>query len=135
MRFSFRTLIGAALALVLAFVAVPRLAVAAGTTATVSWIPPTTYVDTIPLPLTDIASVTVSWSRTAGGPVVGSVTVVAPATSTTVPTPCGGYEFTATVTTTATATYPNTTSSPSGPVTYASGVKCTPNPVTGLTVT
>lgn len=97
---------------------------AAGTTATVSWTAPTSYIDNTPLPATDIASYTVLWTG-------GSKTVTG--LSTTVPVPCGSQTFTVIVTTTATAKYPSSTSDPSAPITYASGVTCRPNPPGAVT--
>lgn len=100
------------------------VALAAGTSATVTWQPPTAYVDGSPLPAADIASYTVLWMG-------GQKTVTG--LTTTVPVPCGSQSFTVTVTTTSTAKYPNTTSDPSGSVNYASGVTCRPNPPTSVT--
>jgi hypothetical protein len=121
------------LCLVLALLLATTVAIAAGTSATVSWSYPTAYIDGTPLPVSDIAQVTVTWSRTPGGPQVGSVTVAAPALSKVVPgLVCGNFSFSATVTTTATAAYPTSTSDPAGPVSYATGVSCKPNPLTGL---
>jgi len=99
---------------------------AAGPTATVSWTPPTAYIDNSALPASDIASYTVSWNG-------GSKTIAAPATTTTVPVPCGSQTFTVLVTTTSSAKYPATSSDPSAPITYASGVTCRPNPPGAVT--
>lgn len=110
-------------------------AYAAGTTANVSWTAPTTYTDGETLAASDLAYYTIAWSPlSTGGAPAGMLKVIAPAITATVPVPCGGENFTVSVTTSATAKYPNATSAPSGAVPYASGVACTPNPPTGLTV-
>lgn len=100
--------------------------------ATVSWNAPTTYTDQSPVKSGDIASYIVSWSRPTG-PIIGSVTVTAPAVTTGVPVPCGSFVFTVSATTSATALYPNTTSAQSNAAPYISGVTCTLNPPTSLT--
>src|SRR5262245_4445864 len=69
----------------LALVIHPSIAVAAGTTAQLSWVMPTSYTDETPLPAADIAETVIEWRRTAAGPVLGTVRVPAPATVTTVP--------------------------------------------------
>lgn len=104
---------------------------AAGTTATLSWVLPTTYSDTSALPTTDIAYVTIQW--TLGGVAQTQKVSTAPMTSATVNVPCGSVTFDVLVTTTATAKYPNATSGPSNSVPYATGVQCVPNPASGLT--
>lgn len=110
------------------------VAFAAGTTANLSWTAPTAYVDTSPLPASDIDHYTIAWAPTSGqsGP-SGSETVPGSAVTATAPVPCGSTTFTITVTTTATAKYPNATSGPSSPAPYVSGVTCSPNPPAGLT--
>lgn len=111
------------------------VALAAGTTANVSWSAPTQYTDGSTLAPSDIDHFTISWAPAAGQPgVSGSQQVPATATTATVPVPCGSTGFTVTVTTTATAKYPNATSAPNSPVPYASGVTCGPKAVTGVTV-
>lgn len=114
--------------------AVP-VARAAPPSANVSWTDPTAYVDGNALSSADIDHYTVTWSSVKTGLAGGSLTVKAPATfPVVVPLSCGDYSFTVTVTTGASALYPNATSSPAGPVTFATGVTCAPNPVSGLTV-
>lgn len=107
-------------------------AVASGSTATVAWTAPTAYSNGAALPASDIKNYTISWSRTAGGAVVGSLTATSSPVS--VPVPCDGLVFSATVTTTATALYPNATSVPSNNAPYTSGIVCTPGPPTSVTV-
>jgi hypothetical protein len=108
------------------------IALGAGTSANLSWIAPTTYSDGSTLPATDIALYTIQW--TGGNAQVHTQIVNAPALAAVVNVPCGSASFSVTVTTTATAAYPNATSVPAGPVPYATGVTCQPNPVSGLTV-
>lgn len=104
---------------------------AAGNSAAVSWIAPITYNEGSVLPATDIASYTVSWTGIAGpqgaGP-AGSLVVKAPATNVSIPVACGTVNFSVSVTTTAGAKYPSATSDPAGPIAYASGLECKPNP-------
>lgn len=107
---------------------------AGGATANVSWTAPTTYTDGTTLPANDIASYTVSWVSTAPGAAVQSKTVPGGTLATSVNVPCGSANFSVTVTTTATAAVPNATSGPDGPVTFASGVSCAPNPPGALAV-
>lgn len=118
------------------------IALAAGTSATVSWTMPTQYTDGSTLPASDIASATIAWAPVAGqsGP-SGSLTVTPAAGSTLVPSsavvpvPCGNTSFTVAITTTATAKYANASSAQSQPpVAYATGVSCVPKAVTGVTV-
>ncbi len=104
--------------------------------ATVSWTAPTTYTDTTQLTAGAIDHYTVSWSNSAGGPSLASVTVKAPATSLVIPVVCGTIFVTVTVTT-GTVTgivYPGATSVPSGPVSYASGINCAPSPPTAVVI-
>lgn len=113
----------------------PLAAYAAGATANLSWTAPTAYIDGEPLPAAQIDHYTITWTTASpagvGGP-TGSLTVPGTATAATVPVPCGSVNFSITVTTTAAAVFPNATSAPDGPVPYATGVTCGPNPVTGL---
>lgn len=102
--------------------------------AAVSWTLPNSDVDGTALPVSQIAFSTVSWSRTPGGPPVGSLQVKAPGTTASVPLLCGTYQFSVTVTTTPTATYPNATSGPAGPVSTDTKVPCAPNPPGALAV-
>jgi hypothetical protein len=110
-------------------VLITTAALAAGTTANLSWTVPAAYTSGAAMPASDIASYVISWAPSTGqsGP-SGALTVAAPATSATVPVACGSTTFTVAVTTTATATYPNATSSPSNAVPYATGVTCQPVP-------
>lgn len=119
----------------LAAIAAVSVSIAAGTSAKLSWVAPTTYTDSTTLPVADIASYTITWGPTgvASGP-AGSTTVPAGTLATTINVPCGSTAFTVAVTTTASAKYPGTTSAPTSPVPYASGVSCAPNPPTGLVV-
>ena len=108
------------------------IAWASGTSATVTWVAPTTYNDGTAVGATDIASYTVTWVGS-GPKTSGSLTVTAPATSAVVPVACGSASFTVTATASATAVYPNTTSAASSPaVVYATGVACSLNPPTGV---
>ncbi len=115
---------------VLAFLVLAMVAPAnaAGTTANVSWTLPATYIDDSALPASDILETVVEWRRTAGGPVVGTVRVATPATSTAVPgLACGDFVFTAWVVTKASAKYPSATGQAyTPPVAYATGVACVP---------
>jgi hypothetical protein len=108
----------------------------AGTTANVSWTPPTQYMDGSALPATDIDHYTIAWAPVAGqsGP-SGSQTVLASASQpAVVPVACGQVTFTITATTGAAAKYPNATSGASNAVPYVTGVTCAPNPPSGLAV-
>ena len=107
------------------------VALASGTTATVTWVAPTTYTDGTSVAATDIASYTVTWTGT-GSKTSGSLVVTAPALSATVPVACGSASFTVTVTASATAVYPGTSATSSPPVVYATGVTCSINPPTGV---
>jgi len=119
-----------------AFAAISALTVTfgAGTTANVSWTMPVAYFDGTALPASDIAFTTLTWSPQAGAGPSGSLKVTAPATTAVVPVPCGSVNFVASVTTTSGAVYPGSTSDNTGPVPYATGVSCKPNPITGLAV-
>lgn len=122
------------IAFVLGILAGVGISHAAGTSATLSWTMPNQYVDTTPLPLSDIGITTITWTRPGSASILGSVNVNAPATTVVVPgLACGNFSFTATVTTTSTAAQPNATSDPTNPASYATGINCKPNPPTGLT--
>ena len=113
-----------ALFIAAALLAVVAPAFAAGTTANLSWTQPTAYNDGTPMPASDIASYTVTY--TYGGKVV-TANFPAGTLSTTVSVPCGGTSFEVDVSTTASAVYPSTNSAQSNLVPYASGVTCAPN--------
>lgn len=100
--------------------------------ATVTWTAPTAYLDGSVLPVADIDHYTLSWSPAGGSPTGGILTVKA--LTATVPVVCGTVQFTVTATTSATALYPNATSQATGPVPFASGVSCAPNPPGALAV-
>ncbi|HZT04330.1 MAG TPA: hypothetical protein VFA39_18935 [Steroidobacteraceae bacterium] len=103
-------------------------AIAAGTSAKLSWTAPVAYTDGAALAASDLDHYTITWAPAAGqaGP-SGSVTVAGNLLATTVPVPCGSTSFSITLTTTAAAHYPNATSGPAGPVPYVTGVTCSPN--------
>jgi hypothetical protein len=98
--------------------------------ATVTWVAPVTYVDTTKIVAGDLDHYTVSWSRTVGGTIAGSVDVKT--LTALVPVACGTMQFSVTATTSATAAYPNTTSGPAGPVLFDSKAVCAPNPPSAL---
>jgi hypothetical protein len=98
--------------------------------ASVTWTAPATYVDGTPLPVGDIDHYTVSWTPV--GNTAGALSVKTLAAS--VPIVCGTVQISVTVTTSATAVYPNTTSTPAGPVPFVSGIACAPNPPGALAV-
>lgn len=110
--------------------------------ATVTWTAPTAYLDGAALPATDIDHYTLTWSPAGSTPPAGSTTpaggtpgvLTVKALTATVPVVCGTVQFSVTATTSATALYPNTTSSAAGPVPFASGVSCAPNPPGALAV-
>lgn len=114
------------LAIIAAIALVKNVVHAAGPSYTISWQAPTQYIDNTALPATDIAFYTVTING-----VPQKVTGALQLASTV---PCGNAILTVSVTTTATAKYPNAVSDPAGPVTYASGVTCKPNPPGALTV-
>lgn len=109
---------------------------AAGTSATIKWTNPSQYSDGTSLPVTDIGSYDITWTRLGSTVAVGTFHVSGgPATQTTISgLVCGGYNFTMTVTTSATALQPNSTSDPTSPASYPTGISCKPNPPTGVTV-
>jgi hypothetical protein len=115
-------LIGMDLFFILAFACLIFFGVAraSGTTANLTWTPPTAYTNGVVLPATDIAYYTIDYGDS-------HVTVTAPATSVSIAIPCGFAYFYIKATTTATAAYPNATSQPSPMVTYNSGIAC-PSP-------
>lgn len=101
---------------------------AAGPVAHVSWTHPTEYTTrdqvtgittSTPLPLTDIKQTIVKWY--AGGIMVGSVTVAAPATAVDVPgLICGDYNFVALTEVQSGSKSPDSTP----PKVYATGIAC-----------
>jgi len=137
MKFSFRRFFLALFVSLTGTGILAGAALATGTTANVSWIAPTQYADGETLTASQIDHYTITWTTNSstgvGGP-TGSLTVPGTATTAKIPVPCGGVNFSITVTTGANAVFPNTTSVPAGPVPYATGVTCAPNPPTGLAV-
>ena len=115
----------------LIFVALASISIsrAAGPTATVTWIHPLTYTDISPLAVSEIKETLITWRRPGNATIVGSVRVPGPATTTVVSgLACGNFDFTA-----ATIVKTNSVqSADAGPVLYATGVTCAPNPPTGL---
>jgi hypothetical protein len=103
-------------------------ALAAGTTAKLTWTAPTAYSDGTTLAATELDHYTITWAPAAGqaGP-SGSVTIAGNLEAATVPVACGSVSFSITVTTTSSAHYPDATSAPAGPVPYVTGVTCSPN--------
>jgi len=128
-----RVLLGViGIVLVLMVVAGVRSAQAAGTSANLSWTHPTTYIDGTPLALADIGSTVITWRRTAGGPVVATLTVPAPAAATTVTgLVCGDFVFTARTVMRVDA---NSSDETAPPAPYTTGITCRANPPTGLQV-
>lgn len=118
--------------LMLSVAALATPALAAGTTANLTWTPPVQYTDNSPIAAGELDHYTITWTPTTNAGPSGSITVAGNLASTQVPVPCGGVNFTITVTTSATAKYPNATSGPAGPVPYVTGVTCGPKVVTGL---
>lgn len=98
--------------------------------ATVTWAAPTAYLDKSVLPVEDIDHYTLSWTPAQGSSGVLTVKGL----TAVVPVVCGTVQFSVTATTGATALYPNTTSTAAGPVPFASGVSCAPNPPGALAV-
>lgn len=115
------------------FAAAGWVAGAAIPSASVSWKAPIQNADGTALSPGDIKSYLVEWRRTVGGSVVGSQVVVAPALTLSVPLSCGSYVFDVIATAQAAGNDP-ANSAPSATANYATGVTCTPNPPTGLTV-
>lgn len=108
---------------------------AVGTTANVAWTAPTTYSDGTALPVTDIASYTISWAPVSPYAKPGTVTAASTAgTATVTNLSCGSYNFTVTVTTTATAYSPNA-SATSPVVVYNTGIACVAPKPSSFTIT
>lgn len=103
-------------------------ALAAGTTANISWSPSYVYTDGSTMPVSDIASFTIRWDNG------GSLTVNAPVTfPVTVPVPCGDRAFTVQINAKSTAKYTGTSDPSAPPATYSSGVVCKPGPIQAVT--
>lgn len=119
--------LGVLAAIVACFILV-KIARAAGPSATLTWEHPTTYTDGTALALADIKETLITWRRPDSATVVGSVRVAAPTTTTVVNgLACGNFSFTA-----VTVVKTNDQSAETNPVLYATGVRCLPNPPTGL---
>lgn len=102
--------------------------------ARVTWVPPTTYIDNVPLGA-DLLEYVVEWRRPIGGTLVGSQRVPAPANGVDIPgLICGNYDFVVLAVTKPTAVYPNTTSQPSNTATKVTGVACVPKAPTQVGV-
>lgn len=102
----------------------PLVAVGAGSTANLSWVWPTTYIDGTTIPTTDLKEILIEWRRTASGAVVGSTRVSYPSTTAQVPgLVCGDYVFNGYA-----VLQSGDQSAKSNNATYATGIKCSPNP-------
>lgn len=114
--------------LAVAILVIGAVALAAGTSATLSWQMPTQRIDGSPLVLSDIKEIWIRWRRPGSTTVVGSVRVPAPAVTTVVNNlVCGKFEFTATTVLNDADTSDQSTAAP-----YDTAVKCKPNPPGGL---
>lgn len=129
-RFSLLTL---AVALA-AMIALTPFAHAAGKTANLFWTAPTQYTDGTALAAGDIGNYTIEACEKNSPTTCITATPAGTATSATMAVVCGDYNSTISVTTSAAAVYPDTTSAPSNSVPYATGVTCSPNPPSALTV-
>lgn len=106
-------------------------AFAAGPTATISWTHPVMYTDGSVLALSEIKETVITWRRPGSTVNAGSVRVVSPSNTTVVSgLACGNFNFTAVTVVKAN----DVQSDEGGPVLYATGVQCAPNPPTGLKV-
>ena len=105
-----------------------------GPTATVSWLAPSTYVDTTPISAGELDHYTLTWTSTVSGGPSGTMSLPGSSLSVIVPFACGSATFSLSVTTTTSAKYPGATSGASSPVVYDSKVACAPNPPSGLGV-
>lgn len=105
------------------------VAMAVGTSATLSWALASAYIDNTPLPVSSIKETLIQWRRPGSATVVGSVRVAAPAKTVVVPNlVCGQFNFTAiTVLTTA-----GLDSDETPAVAYDTQVVCRANPPQGL---
>ena len=103
------------------------VALAVGTSATVSWKLATTYIDGTPINPSDIKETLVQWSRPGSSTVAGSVRVPAPGTSAIVPNlVCGDFNFTVTQVMNTAAL--NSDPAAALPTPYTTGVVCKSNP-------
>ncbi len=126
-NFSWRGVLLAVSVVAVVFI-IGNVVYAAGSSSTVTWVHPVTYTDGSALALSDIKETILTWRRPGSTTVAGTVRVTAPANSTVVTgLTCGNFNFTA-----ATVAKNNAQSTDAGPVLYASGVTCAPNPPTGL---
>jgi hypothetical protein len=120
----------AVLAIIIVIIASVSIAKAA-TSATITWVHPTTYTDGTALDVADIKETVIIWRRPGSTSVVGSVRVASPATSKVVSgLTCGSFNITA-----ATVATSSVSSAETAPVLYVTGVVCSPNPPTTLKVT
>lgn len=104
------------------------LVLAAGNSATLSWTLATQNEDGSPLAAASILSTKIVWRRPGSSAIVGSVTIPAPAVSTTVANlACGKFDFTAQTLVTGSSSDESTP-----PVAYDTKVVCRPNPPGGL---
>lgn len=109
------------------------VALAVGTSATVSWKLAPTYIDGTPLAASDIKETLIQWSRPGASTVAGSVRVTAPGTSVVVPNlVCGQFNFSATTIMNAAAQ--NSASADQNPPPYDTQVVCRANPPGALVV-
>jgi hypothetical protein len=122
-------LIGLALAFALVAFIGWQIARAAGASATITWTHPVAYTDGSVIAVGEIKETIITWRRPGNSSIVGSVRVTAPANTTVVTgLACGSFSFTA-----ATVVKTNDdTSADAAPVLYATGVRCLPNPPSGL---
>jgi hypothetical protein len=118
----------AAVAVFLLLVIFAPAANAAGTVAQLSWTHPTMRIDDTPLALSEIRETLIEWRRTAGGPIVGTLRVAAPANTASAPgLVCGDFVFSA-----ATIANNGDSSAPTAPVAYTTEIRCVPKSPTGL---
>lgn len=110
------------------FIVLTGLALAAGTSATLTWTLATSYIDGTPLPVSNIKETFIQWYRPGSTTPAGGVHVSAPNSTVVMPNLiCGQYNFTAE---TILNSGPN--SDESSPVIYDTNVVCKPNPPSGL---
>jgi hypothetical protein len=116
-------------ALFIAGLLLATAALAAGTTANLSWSFPTEYTDGSSLAVADIQETVIQWRRPNSETVVGSLRVTAPTAAAVATVVCNNYTFTAKIVMKDAAE-----SGETGRAAYATGIKCVPNPPSGLTV-